>query len=503
IYINLFPSDPEFTLDIPTTVITNDPNFPVTISIIDPSSGIQEVIVLADNSEIVFYINYNDSYQVDPYDVIINVEEVDFVAPTDEHNLTITIYDRGGRSATTTVDVFVDKDNPYLFNPIIDSTLLGPSGYTIEISENNTDIHNFTLSTTDNSGIYQVNLNIYNENDSFSYLMTFDAEHSTSNVFVFDASVNFDDYTAGVYTIQFLITDNAGNTLSQTYILTVTLEQQQVITTPSPTNPVGGNQWLMDNLFTIVIPSAAGILLILILASIITVVARKKGANRGWQDVIQAVAYVTKTGLTVTYIPYVEDLFADEQLFGGALTGVVGILGEITGEEEVAMSVQTIEYGGKRLLVCTGIFGNAILLVSEAKPILKDLLLKFILEFELTYKFTLSEDMLNLNDYDDVPIMVESYFGVRSERMRNIQETPIAEETFDQHFNDFTSTEEQVVEVSETEEQVVEEPEELTSSFDQPVETLDETTSTEEIENIESYESNYDSLNDNIENNEE
>ncbi|MHA1556375.1 MAG: Ig-like domain-containing protein, partial [Candidatus Heimdallarchaeota archaeon] len=38
IYINLFPSDPEFTLDIPTTVITNDPNFPVTISIIDPSS---------------------------------------------------------------------------------------------------------------------------------------------------------------------------------------------------------------------------------------------------------------------------------------------------------------------------------------------------------------------------------------------------------------------------------------------------------------------------------
>ncbi len=493
IYINLFPSEPEFTLDISASVITNDPNFPVTISITNPSSGIQEVFVLADNSEIVYYINYNESYRVDPFDVIVNVEEVDFVAPSNEHNLTITIYDRGGRSATTTVDIIIDKENPYLFNPIIDSTLLGPSGYNIEISENRTDVHNFTVSTTDNSGIQQVNLLISNENHTFSYQMAFNAEHSTSTVFVFDISVNFDDYSAGIYSIQFLITDNAGNTLSQSFSLVVSIEQQQIITTPPPTTPGGSSQWLMDNLFTIVIPSAAGLLLMLILATIITVVARKRGGNRGWRDVIKAVAYVTKTGLTVAYIQYAEDLYADEQLFGGALTGIVGILGEITGEEEVTMKVQTIEYGGKRLLVCSGIFGNAILLVSEAKPILKDLLKNFILEFELTYKHTLAQDMLNLNDYDAAPLMVESYFGARSEDFRNSRETPSTEESADQNANDFTFTEEPVREHSE----------ELSTNAEHPTETLAETIPTEEVEHVESYENDYDSLNDSIDNSEE
>ena len=54
--------------------------------------------------------------------------------------------------------------------------------------------------------------------------------------------------------------------------------------------------------------------------------------------------------------------------------------------------------------------------------------MKFILEFELTYKFNLSQEMLDLNDYDSVPIMVESYFGTRSESVINAER---ATETID------------------------------------------------------------------------
>ncbi len=486
IYINLFSSDPEFTLNIPISLLTNDPSFPFIISITNPSSGIQEVSVLADNSEIVYYINYNESYQVNHFDIAINVEEMNFVSPTNEHNLTITIYDRGGRSATTIVNVIVDKENPNIIDPIIDSTLLGPYGFTIEISENRTDTHNFTLKTTDSSGIQQANLLIFNENYSFSYMMTLDTEFVSSTLFKFDASVNFDDYIAVVYSIQISITDNAGNTHSQTYQLQIILEEQQIISTP-PTSPGEVNQWLKDNLFTIVIPSAAGLLLMLILAIIISVAIRKRGVNHGWRDVVKAVAYVTKTGLTVAYVRYTEDIYTDEQLFGGALTGIVGILGEITGEEEVTMKVQTMEYGGKRLLVCSGIFGNAILLASETKPILKELLKKFILEFELTYKFNLAQDMLDLNDYEAAPLMVESYFGVGIENIRNDQEAPLTMEDFDQNTSDFSLSEVHIEENSE----------ELSTNYNQTTETLDETLPAEEVEHGESFDNNQDSFDEN------
>ena len=244
----------------------------------------------------------------------------------------------------------------------------------------------------------------------------------------------------------------------------------------------------MDNLYTVVIPSASGILLILIISTIVTIAVRKRGGtNRGWKDVIEAVAYVTKTGLTVAYIPYKEDLFDDEQLFGGALTGIVSILGEITGETEVEMKVQTMEYGGKRLLVCSGIFGNAILLVSDVRPILKDLLMKFILEFELTYKFNLSGELLNLTDFETVPTMVESYFGVRkidfektseeaSENVENFEEVTIIEE-------DMPIIEEPIVE-TQIPMNITDDTEDYTISYSESVEenVQDESNENEVIE---------------------
>ncbi|MHA1462171.1 MAG: Ig-like domain-containing protein, partial [Candidatus Heimdallarchaeota archaeon] len=132
IYISLFPTNPEFTIDIPSTILTNDPNFQMTISVTNPSSGIEEISVLADNSEIVYY---NDSFQENPFNVQVLVEETVFVAPSNVHNLTIVIYDRGGRSASKSVNIIIDKDDPDVFDPKIDRILLGFGDVLIELSQ--------------------------------------------------------------------------------------------------------------------------------------------------------------------------------------------------------------------------------------------------------------------------------------------------------------------------------------------------------------------------------
>ncbi|MHA1556374.1 MAG: Ig-like domain-containing protein, partial [Candidatus Heimdallarchaeota archaeon] len=432
IYISLFPTNPEFTIDIPSTILTNDPNFQMTISVTNPSSGIEEISVLADNSEIVYY---NDSFQENPFNIQVLVEETVFVAPSNEHNLTIVIYDRGGRSASKLVNIIVDKDDPDVFDPKIDTILLGFGDVLVELSQTEPNLHYFNLTTSDTYGIQQVTLALFNDNNSFFYTMILDAEYSSTVIFRYYFQVDFSEYALGDYTIQISVTDNAGNTLSLSYSLSVVLESEVITTPPTSTpSPGGAMQWILDNLFRVVIPVISSILTIIIIAVVVAILIQRRGINQGWRKVVEAVAYVKKTGLTAAYVPYKENLFDDEQLFGGALTGIVGILGEITGASEVEMVVQTMEYGGKRLLICSGEFGHAILLVSDIKPVLKDLLIKFLLEFELTYNQALGEEMLNLNDFASVSLIVESYFGVRSSYFKDEIEFPVASE-IDEEFN--------------------------------------------------------------------
>ena len=177
----------------------------------------------------------------------------------------------------------------------------------------------------------------------------------------------------------------------------------------------------MDNLYTVILPSAGGVLLIIILSAILSVTTRKRRMNKGWEDAIEAVAYVTKTGLTLAYIPYSPDLFEDEQLFGGALTGIVSILGEITGETELEKKAHVMEYGDKRLIICSGYFGNAILLVNDVKPILRELLVQFLDDFEVTYKFSLAQELVDLNEFASAPLLAESIFGFRKNIVEQVQ----------------------------------------------------------------------------------
>lgn len=419
VFVSIFPVPPEFTIDIPLTILTNNPDFVMTVTVFDPRQGIKEIAVLVDGTNVVFYESYNESILIPTVWPIPLVED-DFVVPIDNHNISITVSDEYSRGSNVLVNIIIDQSSPTLFSsPILGDRILGSNGNSIEMSHNETDILNFRLSANDTYGISDVQLLVFNENHSFSYTMDLNLGQSIGDVYVFDKLVNFDSYTAGNYTIQFIITDNAGNTLSQLYSLSVSIPQP--VDPNGPDNPSNPN-WFLENLYTIIIPSAGGVLFLILFSTFLSLATRKRRQNRGWKEALEAVAFVTKTGLTLAYVPYCKDLFEDEQLFGGALTGVVGILGEITGETEVQMQVHVLEFGDKRLLVCSGYFGNAILLVNDVKPILNDLIKKFLMEFELTYKIQLAQELIDLNEFSAVPLMVESIFGFREQFLRDTLE---------------------------------------------------------------------------------
>jgi len=324
--------------------------------------------------------------------------------------MTITVYDRADRGRVLILDIIIDLEDPDFFgSPIFGDRVLNPTTNTIEIaSDTSQNIYNISISASDLYGISSIYLNVYGVDYNETFLMSFDSE--ISGIYTYTFSLDMNSIANGNYSIDFVVVDNAGNEMQSSYSLTVQTAQA------APSN------WFMDHLYDIVLPSAGGLLFLILFPSILSVATRKRRQNKGWKEALEAVAFVTKTGLTLAYVPYSKNLFEDEQLFGGALTGVVGILGEITGEQEVQMQVHTLEFGDKRLMVCLGYFGNAILLVKDEKPILYGLIKKFLMEFELTYKTQLIQELIDLNEFSAVPLMVESIFGFREQYLKDTLE---------------------------------------------------------------------------------
>jgi len=325
--------------------------------------------------------------------------------------MTITVYDLADRGRVMILDIVIDLEDPDFFgSPIFGDRVLNPTTNTVEIaSDASQNIYNISISASDLYGISEIYLNVYGDDYNETFLMTFDSE--VSGIYTYTYSLDMNSFAIGNYSIDFVVVDNAGNERQSSYSLTVQTAQQS-----------SSSNWFMDHLFDIILPSAGGLLLLILLPIILSVATKKRRMNKGWKEALEAVAFVTKTGLTLAYVPYSKNLFEDEQLFGGALTGVVGILGEITGEKEVQMQVHVLEFGDKRLMVCSGYFGNAILLVKDEKPILDDLIKKFLMEFELTYKMQLAQELIDLNEFSAVPLMVESIFGFREQYLKETLE---------------------------------------------------------------------------------
>jgi len=411
ITVVLYPQAPEFSVNLPQTYITNNPNFQLNLSIDDPRLGVKEIQVIADGQIVVYYQSFVGDILNEPYLLEINVTEDNFVVPSDFHNLTITVYDTADRGRNSIIEVIIDQVDPAVFGSIIigDRVLSGTSNQ-IELSTNMTDNYiNISISAQDNYGIAAIELNVAGEGINETFQMQLIQE--LAGIYVYQLTLNLSALGEGNFTLTFAVTDSAGNT-----IITTAYPLELKSTTPGNNGNVNPFMtWLKENLYTIVLPSTGGLLLAIILSSVLAVATKKKRINKGWQKCLEAVAYVTKTGLTLTYVPYSKDLFEDEQLFGGALTGIVGILGEITGETIAEKQTQVIEFGEKRLIVAMGSFGNAILLINDEKPILRELVLRFLDEFELTFKNQLASELLDLNDFSAAPLLVESIFGFRKE----------------------------------------------------------------------------------------
>jgi len=401
----LYPFAPEFETDLPEDVITNNADFQFNLSITNPRLGVEEIEVVADSEVVIFSVNYNGSAITVPFSLPIDVEEIDFVS-SGVHNLTITVYDSEGRASNLVIDVIIDKEDPELFGFVLmDDGVLYPSNEFLIYEGTGTNNHSLSITFEDPNGIAGVQVNILGDGIDNWYSMQFDPTQSTGDLYAFKIIVNLDSYIEGNYSLRFVASDLAGNEVNVTFGLTLTLF---IESTGTPAGPLD-----MQTII-IIAASGGGIVLIILLSVIISIATKKQRLNKNWEKDMHAVAYVTKTGLTLAYVPYTRDMFEDEQLFGGAMTGIMSILGEITGETDVEMKVNVIEFGDKQLVVCPGFFGKAILLVNDVKPIMKDLVVRFVVDFELTYKHNLTQDLIDLNEFSAVPLMVEGIFGVRT-----------------------------------------------------------------------------------------
>lgn len=138
---------------------------------------------------------------------------------------------------------------------------------------------------------------------------------------------------------------------------------------------------------------------------------RKPIKNRGWHEEIQNITYILKSGLTVLYVPYSSQMITDEQLFGGAMSGIRGILEEIIGKQS-KFDVETVEFGKKHLLIYTSSYGDAVLVVNNVKPNHSQKLKLFTNEFEFIYRDAVSDDThVDMSRFKGSIDLVKKYFG--------------------------------------------------------------------------------------------
>ncbi|MHA1187839.1 MAG: Ig-like domain-containing protein, partial [Candidatus Heimdallarchaeota archaeon] len=271
ITVNLYPVAPEFITDLPEDVITNDGDFQFQITVTDPRLGVEEVEVIADSEEIIFSIDYNGSTQTDPFALLIDVEEIDFVS-SGAHNLTIIVYDSDGRARSLVIDVILDHVNPTVFGYIIiDEGILSSTNDVTIYEGTGTNDHNLTITTRDTNGIDSVQLNILGTGVDVLLPMTLDPAQSVGDLYVYIITMSLDSYAEGDYTLRFVINDNAGNEITDSYGMSLTLF------IPPTTNPTGGpTGGPLDMQTILIIASSAGGLILIILLSVIISAATKK-----------------------------------------------------------------------------------------------------------------------------------------------------------------------------------------------------------------------------------
>ncbi|MEA2069834.1 MAG: hypothetical protein U9O98_00935, partial [Asgard group archaeon] len=257
-----------------------------------------------------------------------------------------------------------------------------------------------TVSISEEIGIDTVTVTISGNSISDYYEMTLNPNATVGTIYEYYTEIDFSNYAQDNYTLTFVITDLAGNTIQNEYIITVLLDTTQTTPPPAPTPP--------SNIVTYLFGAIGGIIVLIVVAFLIL---RKPIANIGWKESLKAVSYIMKNGQTAMYVPYTTQFLKEDQLFGGGMTGILSVLEEITGEKEVYKEVQTVEYGNSYLLIYPSTYGTGIAMVSEKKPKHEDVIENFTIDFENTYRKAIARDFIFEPDFQDARKLAEKYFG--------------------------------------------------------------------------------------------
>ncbi|MCG3253340.1 MAG: hypothetical protein KAX09_05785 [Candidatus Heimdallarchaeota archaeon] len=391
IFVSLSP--PSFYTSLETTEYRNSGNFQFNLTINDPGLGVKSISIIADNTNTVYSEDFGTDYVYTPIWRLINTLDADFLAGIDYHNLTMSILDKASRESRETSFIIIDTVAPVFFQaPIIDYNVLNTVPRDI-IHYDDIGINNHSISAyiIDTYGIAAVEVHLIGPGYDQTFDMVFNSEDSQGTLYQFDVIISFDSLTHGLYEINFTYTDLASNTNTNTYYFNL-VDVPVVSDFP-------------------LIPVVVGLGVFLILSIVMVVSLRKPIKNRGWHEEIQNITYILKSGLTVLYVPYSSQMITDEQLFGGAMSGIRGILEEIIGKQS-KFDVETVEFGKKHLLIYTSSYGDAVLVVNNVKPNHSQKLKLFTNEFEFIYRDAVSDDThVDMSRFKGSIDLVKKYFG--------------------------------------------------------------------------------------------
>ncbi|MBD3192697.1 MAG: hypothetical protein GF308_18810 [Candidatus Heimdallarchaeota archaeon] len=475
IRLQVYISPPLFEHNIPNPYIINFDSFQFNLSIPYTSLGVNLLEVKVDGESLINY-DYEDSPKNDPFWLLVNITQLtDDPSTSSEHNISIIVKDISNRENSELINIYIDHRNPTVFNTaIIDREFWGSETQEIEIKETGNNWHNFTLQVTDDSEISKVELTIIGNETQQTYEMNYSQTIGQTtegnmeiSIYEFQATINFDNLPTGNYQIIFTMYDISGNTNIESYDLLLSEPEQSWISKPT-------------NLLIVIL----GSILFVIISILLSITLSRVVANIGWKEEIQAVAYVMNTGLTSVYVPYTEQFVEEEQLFGGAMSGVMSILEEITGEK-TETKVHKVEFGNKMLLLFPRKYGTSIVLVNKVKPIIISRLEEFAEEFEQEYKGPLINNLyVRDTDFATAPILVETYFGISqvSHLAKDQEEMDVQEEQEIEKITDeeILSFEEEIP----REKTIQTEPEMPQINYQEIVEQEEETSLEKELEKL-------------------
>jgi hypothetical protein len=394
ITIEIYLYAPIISTSLDSTEYRNSGDFQFVLSVEDCGAGVKSISIYVDNTNETFFEDFGMDYATEPFDIIITINESDFLPGTDQHNISISVFDKVDRESREGIQIVIDKILPVLYTqPILESIALGSTTLEIEISPD-AGANNHTLSVTvfDNVGILGVNVTLAGEGYNETVPMRQNEDRALTTFANFEHKFNFDDFAIGDYQITIAIYDVAGNVNYYYYNIKLI---ESIITGP-------GNLGLI---IALVVAS------VVIISTILAISLRKPIRNIGWQDEIVNLSYILRSGLTVMYLPFSQEMVSDEQLFGGAMSGIRSILEELIGSRR-KYAVDNVEFGNKNLLIYSSSYGDAILIVDKIKPIHYHKLEAFTKEFEFIYRDAITDDTyVKISKFDGYLGVVTKYFG--------------------------------------------------------------------------------------------